>query len=424
MTYEAEKDEARVWLAAHQSNWTHQVIELANISSGSTNLQGLNEIADELCSWPGMPRLNAERIPLPPRRGILDDGSEHAVETGVALKWEVRPHASKRVLLGIHYDTVYTPAHVPNKCQQVSSHKLVGPGVADAKGGIVVVRAALQAIEQFGLANECGWTLLLTPDEEVGSPSSHDLWTTMAASHDFGLLFEPALPSGALVAERKGSGSFTLVVRGRAAHAGRDFTAGRNAVALASHLSTVLDRLNGQRSGMTVNIGHFVGGGAVNVVPNLALVRFNVRVPDIESQHWFEAALSDALAEADQQEGYSVRLHGAFSAPPKPLTHEQRELMNAVEHASGLLGHRVHWQASGGVCDGNRLSAAGLPNIDTLGPVGDGLHSPEEWVDVTSIVPKAQLVVELMSNFNQGLYPAITRKRATAPVGVEWEPEV
>lgn len=420
MTYEAAKDEAHVWLAAHQPNWIAELIELANINSGSTNLQGLNEVAERLCSWPGMTRMNAERIPLPPRRGVIDNGSEHALDTGVALKWEVRPEASKRVLLGIHYDTVYAATHTPNRCHQVNPQKLLGPGVADAKGGIVVVRAALQAIEHFGLAKECGWTLLLTPDEEIGSPSSHELWNTLAADFDFGLLFEPALPSGALVAERKGSGSFTLVVRGRAAHAGRDFAAGRNAVALASHLSTVLDRLNGQRSGLTVNIGHFQGGGAVNVVPDLAIVRFNVRVPDIESQRWFEAALSDVLDEADKQEGFSVVLHGGFAAPPKPLTHEQRELMNAVEHASQLLGHRVHWQASGGVCDGNRLSAAGLPNIDTLGPIGDGLHSPEEWVDVTTIVPKAQLVVELISNFNQGRYPALVRQQG----GVEWEPEV
>jgi glutamate carboxypeptidase len=295
--------------------------------------------------------------------------------------------------------------------------------VADAKGGVVVARAALEALEQFALAGDCGWTLLLTPDEEIGSPASGDVWTTLAASHDFGLLFEPALPSGALVGERKGSGSFTLVVRGRAAHAGRDFASGRNAVALASHLATLFDRLNGQHSGMTVNIGQLVGGTAVNVVPDRALVRLNVRVPDAASQHLFEAALSDALAEADQQEGFSVTVFGGFHAPPKLLNHPQRELMNAIEHASGLLGHRVHWQASGGVCDGNRLAAAGLPNIDTLGPVGDGLHSPEEWVDVTSIPAKAQLVVELLSGFGQGKYPALTRTHMGAPGNVEGEPE-
>jgi glutamate carboxypeptidase len=409
MNDEAAKTEAHSWLASNQSLWTKQLIELANVSSGSTNLQGLEEVADMLCAWSGVPAVTAQRVPLPPRRTVADDGSEHSVETGVALKWEMRPQAAKRVLLGIHYDTVYSPVHVPSKCQHVNDERLVGPGVADAKGGIVVVRAALQALEQFHLAPDCGWTLLFTPDEEIGSPSSGHLWTNLAATHDFGLLFEPAMASGALVGERKGSGSYVFVVRGKAAHAGRDFTAGRNAVALGSHLSTQLDRLNGKRHGLTVNIGHFVGGGPVNVVPNLATLRFNVRVPDAESQSWFEAALSDILDEADRQEGFTVSLSGGFTAPPKPLTHTQRELMTAIEHASATLGHRVHWQASGGVCDGNRLAAAGLPNIDTLGPVGDLLHSPEEWVDPSTIPYKAQMVVELIHNFSLGKFTLESR---------------
>lgn len=405
----AAKDNAQTWIASRLLDWTHQLIELANMNSGSSNERGLQEVAQRLCTWSGIPSLTVQRIPLPPRRSIADDGSERAVASGVALKWNIRPEAEKQVLLGIHYDTVYSPDHEPRLCTQVSKNQLLGPGVADAKGGIVVVRAALEAIERFELANECGWTLLLTPDEELGSPSSSELWTSLADKHDFGLLFEPAMASGALVGQRKGSGGYTLVVRGRAAHAGRDFATGRNAVALASNLAMQLDRLNGQRDGVTINIGQFIGGGAVNVVPDLAIVRLNVRVPDVPSQHWFEAALSELLEQVDFQEGYTVNLHGGFNAPPKPMDHAQRELMDAIEFASAQLGHHVHWQASGGVCDGNRLTAAGLPNIDTLGPVGDRLHSPEEWVDPQSIVLKAQVVVELMSNFSQGKHPELSR---------------
>ena len=390
------KNDAHAWLAANQSRWTREVIELCNVNSGSTNLVGLNQMADMLCDWDGVPGVEAQRIALPPRRGVADDGCEHASESAVALKWEVRPQADKRVLLGIHYDTVYSPAHVPAKCVQISDTRLVGPGTADAKGGIVVVRAALEALEHFQLTTDIGWTLVLTPDEELGSPSSGHLWEQLAHQHDFGLLFEPAMPSGALVGLRKGSGNFTLVVRGRAAHAGRNFSAGRNAIALASHLATCLDRLNARQPDTTINLGNISGGGPVNVVPDLAIVRFNVRVPDAEAQKWFEHQLSDILAEADQMEGYQVALYGSFTAPPKPLTSSQRTLMNAIEAAGERLGHKIHWQASGGVCDGNRLAAAGLPNIDTLGPIGENLHSPEEWVDVSSIPQRASLVLEIL----------------------------
>ncbi len=398
------KHEAHAWLAGNQSRWTREVIQLADINSGSTNLPGLYEVAEMLCSWPGVSTAALERVPLPPRRGVAEDGKEHSLETGAALMWKARPQATKRVLLGIHYDTVYSPAHHPSKCQHVTDSKLLGPGVADAKGGIVVVRAALEALEQFSLAPDCGWTLLLTPDEEVGSPSSADLWTSLAAEHDFGLLFEPAMPSGALVGTRKGSGNFTAVIKGRAAHAGRDFSMGRNAIALASHIATRLDRLNGLRSGTTINVGHFTGGGAVNVVPDLAILRWNVRVPDEDDVQWFQAALSDILEEVDQQEGFTVTVSGSFTAPPKPLTLPQRTLMDAIEAAGESLGHAIHWQASGGVCDGNRLAAAGLPNIDTLGPIGENLHSPDEWVDVTTIPQRASLVVELLHNYNAGLW--------------------
>ncbi|MCC6509988.1 MAG: M20/M25/M40 family metallo-hydrolase, partial [Pirellulaceae bacterium] len=318
--------EAHAWLAANQSRWTSELIELANVNSGSANLVGLNEVADMLSAWSGVPALPAQRIALPPRRGVAGDGHEQAMETGVALKWEVRPQANQRVLLGIHYDTVYLPTHQPAKCQHVTDARLVGPGTADAKGGIIVARAALEALEHFCLAPEVGWTLLLTPDEEVGSPSSAELWDSLARTHDYGLLFEPALPSGALVGQRKGSGNFTVVVRGRAAHAGRDFAAGRNAIALASQLASALDRLNGKHPDTTINLGNFTGGGAVNVVPDLAILRWNVRVPDAAAQHWFERQLSDILEEADQQEGFQVALYGGFTAPPKPMTHAQREL--------------------------------------------------------------------------------------------------
>lgn len=412
MSQRFTKSDAHAWLAARQTEWTRELIELANINSGSSHRAGLAEMAQRLEVWDGMDGVHCERLPLPPRQVVLDDGVECAIETEGALCWRVRPECERRVLLGIHYDTVYPPHHQSQQCRLVSEDKLIGPGVADAKGGIVVVRAALQALERFRLADNIGWTLLLTPDEELGSPSSAHLWSEQAADHDFGLLLEPALPSGALIATRKGSGNFVVVVRGRAAHAGRDFEQGRNAVALASRLAVNLDELNGQQRDTTINVGRVSGGGPVNVVPDLAVVHFNVRVPDVESQHWFAQRLSDVLALADEAEGFAVAVHGGFSAPPKVMTHAQRVLMNAVEHAHAELGMHVHWEASGGVCDGNRLAAAGLPNIDTLGPIGGSIHSADEWVDLSSIPRKAQVLVEILNNFERGLASELTRQRS------------
>ncbi|MFO1066483.1 MAG: hydrolase [Pirellulales bacterium] len=396
-------DQALAWLASQSSRMADDLTELANLNSWSGNLTGLFQTADWLSAWCDFPSAEFQRIPLSPRRIIDSAGSEQAIESCAALQWRIRPDAPRQVLLGIHFDTVYPPAHEPDQCVRPQPDKLIGPGTSDAKGGIVVVVNALRAVEQFRLAPDCGWTLLLTPDEEIGSPSSASLWESLAVQHDFGLLYEPALSSGAMVAERKGSGSFVIVLRGRSAHAGRDFESGRNAIAMAAKLAVQLDSINNKRSGVTVNVAEIGGGGPVNVVPALAILRFNVRVPDRESQAWFESSLQERLADVPTPDGYCWELHGGFHAPPKTIDDKQRMLMNAiVKCASEVCGKHTHWMAVGGVSDGNRLSAAGLPNIDTLGPIGGNIHSSEEWVDLPSLVEKSQLTAGILAGCSSG----------------------
>jgi len=394
--------EAHAWLEAGQERMVADLIELANQNSGSNNVVGLLAVADWLEDWAGLHPAMLKRIALPARRIIGDDGRELVFETGPALRWDYRPESRRRVLLAIHYDTVFGAEHPFQRCHRVTSDKLVGPGVADAKGGIVVLRYAMQALLKFSLANECGWTVLLNPDEEVGSPSSASLMKEIAPDFEFGLLFEPCLPGGEFVSQRKGSGNFVLVMRGRSAHAGRDFGQGRNAVAKLCGLLAEIDQLNGVRKDTMINVGSFVGGGPVNVVPDLAVGRINLRLADNDSASWFKHKLKALVSTVNTCEGFHCEIHGGVTSPAKPITDETRQLMNAIESCAGQLGQSIQWKATGGVCDGNKLAAAGLPNVDTLGPLGDGLHSSQEWVQVSSLVAKAKLVVELMSRFSSG----------------------
>lgn len=404
MSQETVLTDAQAWLNSRRSNMAFDLIDLANQNSGSNNLAGLEQVAQWLEDWMDIPESRFQSVPLPPRRIIDDSGIELSIEAAPALRWDCRPDAARRVLLGIHYDTVYGPNHALQKCNWISSERLGGPGVADAKGGLVILRYALQAVERFSLAAACGWTIVLNPDEEIGSPSSSRLLRDLASDYDFGLWFEPALAGGALVSERKGSGTFIVVARGRSAHAGRHFEQGRNAIAHLGRLVESLDRLNGQRPGVTINVGHFVGGGPVNVVPDLAVARFNVRVKDREQQAWVETEIHALIEDFSKSEGLTCQLHGSFHAPPKLMTPPQRQLMRAVEDAAQRLGQAVQWQSTGGVCDGNKLAAAGLPNIDTLGAIGDGLHSSQEWVSVDSMPQKSLLIAELLSNYSVGQF--------------------
>lgn len=410
-----KRNHAYAWIAAQQSQISADLIELANQNSGSDNLIGLLQVAQWLEDRMNLPHAEFHRIALPPRHTIDDCGSELAVETGPALRWDFQPKQQRRILLAIHYDTVFGAADPFQSCELLTVDRLQGPGVADAKGGIMVIRTALQALSHFTLAEAIGWTVLLTPDEELGSPSSKQLYEQIAPDFDFALLFEPALPTGELVAQRKGSGNYTLVVHGRSAHAGRHFEQGRNAVVELCRILVRIAELSGQRPGLTINVGHIQGGEAVNIVPDLALARLNVRVGDISSAKWFEQHLKHFVSELNAMDGFRCRSLGELASPPKMVTDEMQQLMRAIEDASlDAAGRVVHWKETGGVCDGNKLAAAGLVNVDTLGPIGDGLHSRSEWVSLSSIVDKSQLVVNLLSRFSAGELSMLQRQRFEA----------
>lgn len=402
--------DAYAWLETQTSQIEADLIELANQNSGSANLTGLLRVADWLEDRMDLRHTEFNRIHLPPRRMVDNSGKELAVDSGPLLRWDFQPDRPRRVLLAIHYDTVFDANHPFQTCEFLSSDRLTGPGVADAKGGIMVIRSALHALTQFSLASEIGWSVVLNPDEEIGSPSSAEIFRDIAAEFDFGLLFEPAMPGGQLISARKGSGNFDIVVHGKSAHAGRHFDEGRNAVVALSRLLLELDSLNGTRPGLTVNVGSLQGGGPVNVVPNLAVGRINVRLADNASVDWFERQLDQRLAAVNSLEGYHCRRFGGISSPPKLIDERMQQLMLAIENSTVTVGGKpVEWVETGGVCDGNKLAAAGLPNIDTLGPLGDGLHSSAEWVQLSSIVHKAKVIVNLLSRFSQGEYAELSR---------------
>lgn len=340
------------------------------------------------------------RHPLPPRQELDDRGELRARAVGDAVVGVIRPDAARQVLLNIHLDTVYGPDHPFRAVTRPEANVLRGPGVADAKGGLVVMMAALGAFERTPLAERIGWRVVLNPDEEVGSPSSMGLLRESARAADVGLVYEPSLPDGTLIDRRKGSGNFTVVVRGRAAHAGREIERGRNAVlALARLLVAMQDALHRPERGVSLNVARTTGGGPSNVVPDLAVGRFNLRADDDETVAWATAGLRRLVREADAAEGLSVALHGGFTSPPKPRTASSRRLFDLVKETAAERGHTLPLASSGGVCDGNKLAATGLPVIDTLGPRGGALHSDREFILIDSLAERAQLSLDLLCRF-------------------------
>jgi glutamate carboxypeptidase len=376
-----------------------------DINSGSRNLEGLQAqhdiLADVIAGQPG----KLESLPLADTVEVASDGALKPQAHTPALRLTVRPEAPVQVVLTGHYDTVYPAGSPFRTVVRRPDGALNGPGIADMKGGVSVMLAALAAVEGHPAASNLGYRVLLSPDEEIGSLASAPLLAELGRNGHVGLTYEPAMAGGKLAAARKGSGNFHVIVRGRAAHAGRDFASGRNAVAAAADLATRLAAANGERDGLTLNIARIDGGGPLNVVPDLAVVRFNVRLPDAQAGAWALDFVRRQVA-ATEADGIAAELHGGFTRPAKPFNAAQQALFGAVKDAGALLGQSIEWAPSGGVCEGNNLFAAGLPNVDTLGVRGGDIHSEDEHAWPESFVERAQLSALLLIKLATGEIPA------------------
>ncbi len=384
-------------LAGRDFEMRQTLRRLVEINSGTDHVAGvtamrhavvglLSDLADEV-----------RIVPLPDREIVDDRGNVSHQPVADAVVLIKRGDAKRRVLLSGHLDTVYPENSAFQHIREVDSNTWNGPGVADLKGGLVVMVEALRAFESHPAASKIGWTVVLNTDEEVGSPSSTPLLHEQAKIHDFGLVYEPALADGRLAGARGGSANFDIVIHGKSAHVGREFEKGRSAIHVAAEVTGLLASLN-QAEGVTINVGRIDGGGPVNQVADVAVVRMNVRVADFEKQEAIENDLRRLVAVLNRREGYSASLHGKFFSPPKPMTEPTTALFERVKQCGEQLGLEIQWSSTptGGVCDGNKLQAVGLPTVDTLGVRGGNLHSPDEFVLLDSLVERSQLSALLL----------------------------
>jgi len=404
------------WIDDQHDRMLETVRAWARISSWSLDPVGLARMREAVAA-DFAPLGDMRRVAVAPRIALDSHGRETTTPLADALSL-TRPEAARpdalRVLLAIHMDTVYPPPHSESSdrepevmlARERDRQILRGPGVTDAKGGLAVMLVALEAIERFGQGERLAWEVLVNADEELGSPGSAALLAAAAARHDVGLVFEPALDdTGTLAAARKGSGNFQVVVRGRAAHAGRRFAEGRNAVVAAAHLATALAALNDEAAAaghdLTVNVAAVRGGTAFNVVPDLAIIDVNVRVATAADADWVAARVAGVISTFHtshaHREGITATLHGGFHCPPKPLDPPTQRLLDHAVACGAQHGLAITSAATGGACDGNKLAAAGLPTLDTLGVRGGSIHSPDEYLIVDSLTERAKLTALMLA---------------------------
>ncbi|WP_197417099.1 MULTISPECIES: hydrolase [unclassified Sphingomonas] len=372
------------------------------INSGTRNLAGVAAmgatLADAFAALPGDVALVAPDAV----DSVSTEGEVRAIGHGHHLHLTVRPDAPVQLLFTGHMDTVFGADHPFQQARWLDDGTLNAPGAADMKGGLALMLAALEAVEASPVADRFGYEVVINSDEETGSLSSAGLIARAAAGKRAALTYEPALPDGTLAGARGGTGNFSIVVRGRSAHAGRNPDDGRNAIVAAAALAVRLAA--GKDDGLSVNPARIDGGGPNNVVPDLAILRVNFRPRSVDAIARADTLLDEAIAAVTAAHDVAIARHGSFNRPPKPIDPGAERLFALVATAGSDLGIPVSWRATGGVCDGNNIAACGVPVIDTMGARGGAIHSADEFLIPDSLPERAALsAVTIHRLVTQGL---------------------
>jgi glutamate carboxypeptidase len=301
----------------------------------------------------------------------------------------------RRVLVLGHFDTVWPVGQMSRMPVEQRDGKLFGPGVLDMKAGLAIALTAIRVLTRH-VPDEARprVTLLATSDEEVGSASSRAEIERLARESDAVLVFEPALPGGALKTSRKGVGEFEITATGLSAHAGANPGMGASAVHELARAIVAVQALNDLPRGRSINVGVVQGGTRSNVVAERATAKVDVRVARMDDAPVVEAALA-ALRPADSR--VTLRISGGINRPPMERTEGVARLFALAAQAGRDIGQTIGEGGTGGASDGNFTAALGVPTLDGLGALGDGPHALHEHVDVAALARRAALAAAILA---------------------------
>jgi glutamate carboxypeptidase len=361
---------------------------LCSIDCGSYTPAGVNEVASWVASFFEGLGAQVERRPDP--EGRLGDT--------IVATIEGRAGGPRLLLIG-HMDTVFDPGTAAARPFAIDAEGIArGPGVTDMKGGLLAGLYALRAVVEGTKAADLPFERIVfvaNPDEEIGSPTSTPHIREIAARSDACLVLECARANGDFVSARKGIFDLRIRVHGRAAHAGVEPEKGRSAILAGANLVSAIQALNGRWPEVTTNVGVFSAGTRPNVVAELAELQVDLRAMTRES---LEAALSTIreIAASPGVPDVTTEIETMASWLPMEKLERSGRLSEHVIDLASRLGFETRDAATGGASDANTTSGMGIPSIDGLGPVGGLDHSPAEYLEVASIVPRTTLVAALV----------------------------
>jgi len=362
------------WLAAQRPAMLALLEQLVNTDSGSYDKAGVDAVGGHL------------------RRFFESQGVAHErianERFGDALRAGVGSGPNTTILLMGHRDTVFPQGEAARRPFRIEGGRAYGPGVADMKPGLVMNAFVLAVFEKFGGAS-APLVGLFIADEEIGSPSSRGLIETEARRARAVFNAEPGRPSGALVTGRKGGVFMGMEVTGKAAHSGANFEQGISAIEAIARKIVALHALTDLPHGITVNVGTVRGGQTVNTIAPSAQAEIDLRFLDRAGR---DAAMNriEAIVGTSQVPGTSAKLEIFGEFLPLVATPEGERLYRHYADCAQALGTVIPAEFTGGCADSGFAASVGAPTLCATGPVGGKAHTPEEYLELDSLVPRAQ----------------------------------
>jgi glutamate carboxypeptidase len=358
---------------------------LVEVESPSGDLAGSRAVVDLLATAAGnLACVDAvERVDVP-------EFGQHLV-----VKAFQQQHSAGQILLVGHTDTVHSLGSLAERPWRREGNKIYGPGIFDMKANAALAIEILRTLSELNLKPQCGVSLVLTCDEEVGSTSGWPLIERVAKEQrtNYAFVLEPPASGGRVKTGRKGTGMYAIKVEGKAAHAGLEPEKGASAILELARQTERLHALNLAGSGITLNVGVVHGGTRSNVVAAYAEGEIDVRFSTEAESREIERILA-TLEPVDERT--KVFVSGGINRPPLERTAAVVELFAKARGIAAALGFELGEAQVGGASDGNFIAAMGIPVLDGLGINGDGAHAVHEHIEADDIARRGALITGLL----------------------------
>jgi glutamate carboxypeptidase len=372
------QQEAKIteWLASQKEAMLALLTEVVNMDSGSYDKAGVDAVGKRF-------------VRFFEEQGLLATLEAHETfGNAIHIRLDDKPTNERPIVLMGHRDTVFPKGEAGRRPFRIEGSRAYGPGVCDMKAGLVMNAFVLAAFKRFGGA-PAPLAGLITSDEEIASPSSRPIIERVGREARCVLNSEPGRPSGNVVTARKGGVFLAFEITGKAAHSGGNFDKGISAIGEMAHKIVAMHELTDQPRGITVNVGLVKGGQSVNTTAPSAEGQIDLRYVKPEQRSAMLAALQKII-DTPTVPGTTARLEIKGEFLPVTQTPQGEELFSCYQAAAADAGLKVAGEFTGGCADSGFTAAVGCPTLCGVGPVGGSAHTPEEYLEVDSVVPRAQ----------------------------------